>query len=198
VERSLGRRLPNRGGRSRGDARREGLPTVAWGVKIMRIRRVLLMAALLAVFVLAAPSVVNAASLRVTGTIAEVSPGTCGDFVLTGKRLKVHCEGLVETWAGGISGTGFFDERVSINIVSGELRVSGTETFVGCVGAVCGTLEWVYHGLGKFDLQTFEPIFINGEQHFTGGTGGLDGAKGSVMFALLGEGPATYQGFIVL
>jgi len=48
------------------------------------------------------------------------------------------------------------------------------------------------------DLETFAVIFIEGEQHFTGGAGGLDGAKGSVSFSLIGEGPATYQGFIVL
>ena len=164
----------------------------------MKVGEVSVIVALLGVSVLAPATPASAATVRVAGTITVVSEPPCEAPVFAGVIARCHTEGFIDTWAGGISGTGFFDERVSINIVSGELRVSGTETFVGCVGAVCGTLEWVYHGLGKFDLQTFEPIFINGEQHFTGGTGGLDGAKGSVMFALLGEGPATYQGFIVL
>ncbi len=60
------------------------------------------------------------------------------------------------------------------------------------------TLEWAFQGSGKLDLETFAVIFIEGEQHFTGGTGGLDGARGSVVFSLIGEGPATYHGFIVL
>ncbi|HYT79353.1 MAG TPA: hypothetical protein VEQ37_08865 [Actinomycetota bacterium] len=95
-------------------------------------------------------------------------------------------------------GTGFFDEFVSINIVSGKLLISGTETFDGCVDVNCGTLEWFYQGSGQVDLQTFEPVFINGEQHFTGGTGGLAGARGSVRFSKIGENPATYEGIIVL
>jgi hypothetical protein len=152
----------------------------------------------LAVFMLAGTSVANAANVRVTGTIMEVSSGTCGEFVLTGRMLKGQCHGLIDTWAGGISGTGVFDEAVSVNVVSGEVLVSGTETFVGCVGASCGTLGWAYQGSGRLDLEAFALIFIEGEQHFTGGAGGLDGAKGSVSFSLIGEGRATYEGFIVL
>lgn len=165
----------------------------------MRIPRAMLVISLLGVFVLGASGVANAAAVPVSGTITEVSPGTCSDFALTGRMLTFHCDGLIETWAGGISGTGFFDEAISLNLVSGELLVSGTETFVGCVGARCGTLDWVYpEASGKLDLQNFEPIFIKGEQHFTGGTGDLAGARGSVRFSLIGEGPATYEGFVVL
>jgi hypothetical protein len=164
----------------------------------MRMGRVSLIVAQLTVFMLAGSNVANAANVRVTGRITEVSSGTCGDFGLTGRLLTFQCVGLVDTWAGGISGTGVFDEAVSVNVVSGEVLVSGTETFVGCVGATCGTLGWAYQGSGRLDLETFAVIFIEGEQHFTEGTGGLDGAKGSVSFWLIGEGPATYQGFIVL
>ncbi len=164
----------------------------------MRIARVILIAAQLAVFMLAGTNVAKAANVRVTGTITEVSSGTCVNFAITGRLLTFQCVGLIDTWAGGISGTGVFDEAVSVNGVSGEVLVSGTETFVGCVGATCGTLGWAYQGSGRLDLETFAVIFIEGEQHFTEGTGGLDGAKGSVSFSLIGEGPATYQGFIVI
>ena len=164
----------------------------------MRIGRVSFGVALLGMFILGVADVANAANVRVTGTITEMSPGTCGDFVLTGRMLKGQCNGLIETWAGGISGTGIFDEAVSINLVSGQVLVSGTETFVGCVGAVCGTLRSAYHGSGRMNLDTFAVIIIEGEQHFTDGTGGLRGAKGSVRFSLIAEGPATYEGFIVL
>ncbi|MGH2576761.1 MAG: hypothetical protein ACRDG9_03265 [Actinomycetota bacterium] len=156
-----------------------------------------LIVAQLAVFMLAGMNVVSAANVRVFGTITETFPGTCGEPAWTGAVVKIQCFGLEETWAGGISGTGIFDEARSLNVVSGEVHVSGTETFVGCVGVSCGTLEWAFQGAGKLDLETFA-IFIEGEQHFTDGTGGLDGAKGSVSFSLIGEGPATYQGFIVL
>jgi hypothetical protein len=97
----------------------------------MRMGRVSLIVAQLTVFMLAGSNVANAANVRVTGRITEVSSGTCGDFGLTGRLLTFQCVGLVDTWAGGISGTGVFDEAVSVNVVSGEVLVSGTETFVG-------------------------------------------------------------------
>ena len=164
----------------------------------MRIARVSLIVAQLAVFMLAATNVASAANVRVTGTITETFPGTCGEPAWTGAVVRIQCAGLEETWAGSISGSGTFDEARSLNVVSGEVYVSGTETFIGCVGATCGTLEWTFQGSGKLDLETFALIFIEGEQHFTGGSGGLEGAKGSVRFSLVGEGPATYEGFIVL
>lgn len=164
----------------------------------MRIRRTLLMVAVFAAFLLAASGIASAATVPVTGTITAGAPGTCSDFVLTGRIFSFHCDGLTETWAGGISGTGFFDVDVSINVVSGEILESGTETFVGCVGVNCGTLEWVYHGSGKFDLQTLEVIFIDGEQHFTGGTGDLADAHGSVTFSSVDSNPGTYEGSVVL
>jgi len=164
----------------------------------MRIGRVSHLVSIVAVLVLGATGVANASTARVSGTITEVSPGTCGDFVLRGQMLSLHCEGLVDAWAGGISGSGVFDEAVSLNLVSGAVQVSGAETFDGCVGVSCGTLEWTYHGSGRIDLATFAVVFINGEQHFTGGTGGLEEAKGSLRFSLIGAGPATYEGSIVL
>ena len=164
----------------------------------MMIGRISLIVAQIAMFMLAATNVANAATVRVTGTITETSPGTCGQPVWTGAVGTIRCIGLEETWEGGISGTGVFDEAISFNVGSGELHVSGTETFVGCVGRSCGTLEWAYQGSGKLDLQSFSVISIDGVQHFTGGTGGLAGAKGWVSFSLVGEGPATYRGLVVL
>jgi hypothetical protein len=48
-------------------------------------------------------------------------------------RVRGHdpAIGLVEEWEGGISGTGVFDEAISLNFVSGGVHVSGTETFEG-------------------------------------------------------------------
>jgi hypothetical protein len=119
----------------------------------MRIARAWLIVAVLAA-VLAGTNVAHAATVRVTGTITETSPGTCGEPVVTGIMVTLQCEGLVETWAGGISGTGVFDEERTLNFGSGQLLIRGTETFFGCVGVNCGTLESTFQGSGKLDLQT--------------------------------------------
>jgi hypothetical protein len=84
------------------------------------------------------------------------------------------------------------------HIAGSARRVSGTATFVGSVGAVSGTLEWAYQGSGRLDLQTFAVVFIDGEERIIGASGGLSGAHGSITFSLIGEGPATYEGIIVL
>lgn len=163
----------------------------------MRIKRMSLLVMTLA-FVLATPGVANAETVRVTGTITETAPGSCSTPVFTGTVGRIECTGLRETWTGGLSGIGVFDEAISLNFVSGELHISGTETFTGCLGASCGGLEWAYEGFGKLDLETFAVLFIRGVQHLTGGTGDMSGARGSIGFSLVGEGPATYAGFVVL
>jgi hypothetical protein len=150
-------------------------------------------------FVLASPGVANAETVRVTGTETEGSGRTCGEFVQIGFMVRGHCEEITNTWAGGISGTSVFDEFISLNIVTGHIQVSGGEFFTNaCVDGSCGTLESTWHGSGWLDLETGAVIVIEGEQHFTGGTGDLEGAKGSIRFSLVDEGPATYEGFIVL
>lgn len=163
----------------------------------MQIKKVSLLVATLA-FALASPGVANAETVRVTGTIMETAPGTCSSPVLTGAVGRIECTGLEETWTGGLSGIGVFDEVIFLNFESGEIHISGTESFTGCVGARCGRLEWAYQGFGKLDLETFAVLFIRGVQHLTGGTGGLSGARGSIGFSLIGEGPATYEGHVVL
>ena len=164
---------------------------------IMVIKKLSFLVATVA-FVLALPSVASAETVRVTGTITETAPGTCSPPVLTGMVGRIECIGLEETWAGGLTGTGVFDEAISLNFVSGELHISGTETFTGCVGETCRGLEWAYEGFGKLDLETFAVLFIRGVDHVTGATGGLSGARGSISFSLIGEGPATYEGHVVL
>ena len=165
----------------------------------MRVRRVSVIVALVGVFTLALANGAVAAATRVAGTTAEVVPsGTCSDPKWTGPIGTISCVGRMETWAGDISGTGTFDEAISLNFITGELQVSGEAVTNACVGELCGTLESTFHGSGRLDLETFAVIFIDGEQHFTGGAGDLEGAKGSIRFSLIGEGPATYGGFIVL
>jgi hypothetical protein len=164
----------------------------------MRIRRASLILGLLLAGALATCSVVGAANVRVTGTITEGSPGVCSGFALQGETFSFHCDGMTETWTGGVSGIGVFSEDLQINVVSGELHGSGTETLTGCVGTDCGTLDWVFHGSGKFDLQTLTVIFFHGEQHFTGGAGDLAGASGSVRFSDVGTNPGSYQGSVVI
>jgi hypothetical protein len=144
------------------------------------------------------PGVAGAATIPATGTFFGASEGTCGDFVQTGVMFRVHCEGITETWTGDISGTGTFTLDLAVNAVSGEIVGSGSEIFVGCVDANCGTLTWDYYYSGKTDPTTFIDIETHGEQHFTGGTGDLAGESGSVRFSSIGQNPSTYEGHVVL
>lgn len=91
--------------------------------------------------VLVSPGVANAETVRVAGTITETAPGNCSPPVVTGSVGRIDCVGLEETWGGGLTGIGIFDEAISLNFVSGEIHISGTETFTGCVGADCGSLQ---------------------------------------------------------
>jgi hypothetical protein len=147
---------------------------------------------------LVTPGVAGAATIPVTGTFFGTSDGTCGDFVQTGVIFREHCDGFKETWTGDISGTGTFTVDLAVNVANGEIHESGSETFVGCVDTNCGTLTWDYHDSGKTDFTTGIDIETHGEQHFTGGTGDLAGASGSVRFSSIGGNPATYEGQVVL
>jgi hypothetical protein len=155
--------------------------------------------ALLGVFVLAPATLASAATVRVSGTTTEVFEPPCEDPVFTGVIGRCHTEGHIETWAGSISGTGVFDEDATLNFVTGEFHASGSEIITdACVGDRCGTLELTWHGSGLVNLETFALISADGQQRFTGGTGDLEGAKGSLTFSLVGEGVASYEGSIVL
>lgn len=70
--------------------------------------------------VLASPRVANAETVRVTGTITETAPGTCSLPVLTGTVGRIECVGLEETWTGGLSGIGVFDETILLNLRIGR------------------------------------------------------------------------------
>ena len=158
----------------------------------------LCMAGVVAALAVVIPGVAGAATFPVTGTITagtldcDLAGGT-----LTGQMFRFSCQGT-ETFTGGLSGTGSFDQVFSLNLASGELLATGTETFVGCVDASCGTLDWTFQVAGKFDLQTNTLISGHGEQHFTGGTGDLAGASGSVRFTAVSESVSTYEGVVVL
>lgn len=165
----------------------------------MKLARISLVPAAVAALMFVATNAANAATVSVAGTTVETSQGICGEPAWTGMVGTIHCVEKTETWTGDISGTGTFDEAISLNLVTGEIRVSGTAVITdACVDGYCGTLESTWHGSGRFDLETGAVILIEGQQRFTGGTGDLDGAKGSIRFELVGEGPATYEGFVVL
>jgi hypothetical protein len=160
-----------------------------------RLQRRSLAGALLGIMLLTGSGLANATTVRVAGTITETSPGSCDVVSTMGVVTTVLCVGIEETWAGGISGTGSFDELISLNLVSGQLHISGTETFDGCVGTRCGTLEWTYEASGMLDLET-GTLSLHGTQHFTVGTGGLLDASGAVRFSLIGDEPATFEGSV--
>jgi len=118
--------------------------------------------------------------------------------VQTRQIFRVHCDGITEAWTGYIADNATLTLDHSINAVTREIVESGSETFVGCVDTNCGMLTWDYHYSGTTDLTTFIDIATHGEQHFTGGTGDLAGASGSVRFSGVGGNPGTYQGQVVL
>ena len=157
----------------------------------------LCIAGVVAALALVTPGVAGAATVPVTGTITA---GTLDcDFAggtLTGQMFRFSCEGT-ETLTGGLSGTGSFDQVFSLNLASGELLTTGTETFVGCVGTNCGTLDWEFQASGKFDIQTNTLISAHGETHITGGTGDLAGASGSFTLTAVSESVSTYKGVVV-
>jgi hypothetical protein len=170
---------------------------------VMRIMKVragsIIVVALLGVFVLAPATPASATTVRVTGTITTVHEPPCEAPVFAGVIARCHTEGFIDRWAGGISGTGLYDENVTLNLLTGRFVLRGSETINdACVGDRCGTLESTFHASGLVDLETFDLIFADGQQRFTGGTGDLEGAKGSIVFSFIGEGPATYEGSIVL
>jgi pimeloyl-ACP methyl ester carboxylesterase/plasmid stabilization system protein ParE len=169
------------------------------GVRIMRVREAFIIVALLGVIVLAPATPASAATVRVTGTITVVSEPPCEAPFVTGVIVRCHTEGFIDTWAGGISGTGVYDENVTLNFVTGVFYLSGSETISdACVGDRCGTLESTFHASGLVDLETFAIIFADGQQRFISGTGDLKGAKGSILFSFIDGDPATYEGSIVL
>jgi len=165
----------------------------------MRAREVSVIVALLGVLVLAPATPASAATVRVMGTITVVFEPPCEAPVVTGVIVRCHTEGFIDTWAGGISGTGSYDENVTLNLMTGVFYLSGSETIGdACVGDRCGTLESTFHGSGLVDLETGALIFADGQQRFTGGTGALEGSKGSILFSFIGADSATYEGSIVL
>ena len=53
------------------------------------------------------------------------------------------------------------------------------ETFSGCLGDACGTLDWNWHVTFRTVPETLELLGGSGQARITGGAGALAGAKGS-------------------
>ena len=100
------------------------------------------------------------------------------------------------TMSGSLVGCWYLDTAEYKNVSRTGVLVTGTEHFVGCLGATCGTLSTTFSFTAKYDGDTevhgrcYHPI--------TGGTGGFAGASGSLTFKDEPSGCATYHGVVRL
>jgi hypothetical protein len=79
---------------------------------------------------------------------------------------------------------------------SGGIVASGTETFSGCLGSICGHFFTTYKFTAKYEGDTE----THGRCHhpITGGDGGFSGASGVIEMKDMPNGCSTYNGHVTL
>jgi hypothetical protein len=147
------------------------------------------------------------AALAVLATIGAiaVSGASASATQVSGVQEPTGVEG-VSTMTGDLVGTWYettpLDEFLAALRVqpSGTIQFTGTELFVGCLGAVCGTLSFEYHAELKLVTPDYVQLIFGRCQHkVTGGTGGFAGASGVLTFRDDPEtGCSYYKGHIDL
>jgi hypothetical protein len=160
-------------------------------------------AAIAAIVVLAAASQTSAQAHErapIAGTITAGSDGNCTPPAVSGPLLRWSCTDSTETYAGGLTSTAdaVFDVTGTLNTRSGATKTRGSEIFTGCVGDVCGTLEWRWHAHFSADPETAAVVHGSGQARITGGTGGLAGAKGSFAIKCDESQTCTYEGHVLM
>jgi hypothetical protein len=145
-------------------------------------------ASLGAAVLLALPMTASAGAAQIAGVQAFDFGGVCteaaGAFTMTGS--------LVGCWY-----TDTFSAKIN---PSGTVQGVGTEHFVGCLGATCGTLHMTFTFTGKFaGPPTFAEIHGRCHHPIVAGEGGFAGATGVVDFKDdVTTGLSYYRGHIKL
>ncbi len=145
-----------------------------------------------------AAAVVTAAAL-----VLLVSPASAGTMQISGIGTPVGvCDGQTSDFTiemtGSLVGCWYTTITDSTFNPSGTYQERGTETFVGCLNATCGTFTTAYTFTAKFVDDTFAEE-IHGRCHHTivSGTGGFTGATGMINFKDdVGAGIFRYAGHI--
>jgi hypothetical protein len=142
----------------------------------------------------------SATTVPITGTIIPGSDGTCSPPAVEGPHVRWQCSGATETYTGDLSSTATaaFTVDGDFNTKSGVTRTRGHETFSGCLGDACGTLDWNWHVTFRTVPETLELLGGSGQARITGGTGALAGAIGSFRITCEPLAPCGYKGHVTL
>jgi hypothetical protein len=140
----------------------------------------------------------SAAVTPISGTITPVTEGACTPPSVEGPHVRWQCTGATERYDGDLSSAAdaVYSVRGAFNMQSGVTRTGGRETFTGCAGGQCGTLEWSWHVTFRTVPETLELLGAHGQARITGGSGDLAGAKGSFTIACEPLALCTYEGHL--
>jgi hypothetical protein len=138
------------------------------------------------------------------GAIA-VAAASAGADQVSGVQEPTAIQG-VSTMTGDLTGTWYDTTPLDEFLAglrahpSGTVQFTGTELFVGCWSAVCGTLSFEYHAELKLVAPDYVQLILGRCTHkVTGGTGGFAGATGVLTFRDDPEtGCSSYKGHISL
>jgi hypothetical protein len=97
---------------------------------------------------------------------------------------------------GSLEGCWYIDTVDYKSVSQNGVLATGTERFVGCLGATCGSFSTTF----VFTAKYAGDVELHGRCHhpITGGSGGFAGATGSLSFKDQPSGCATYHGTVRL
>ena len=128
-----------------------------------------------------APPAASTEALRGTGSVHPLAPGVCERLAAPSPLVREDCSDVQEAFTGLLRSTepATATQRSWFS-PSGRAWISGTERFVGCIGTRCGALTFRFRGGFVADLATST---LRGGRTLvvTGGSGGLAGARGTVV-----------------
>jgi len=149
-------------------------------------RLALLTIASLLVSALAASPVAAGGQTQVDGMLIPDTAGVCVDEVVSVATYTV---------TGDLSGCWYIEEwTINGETPSGSLRASGTEVFIGWLGARYGSFRTNY----TFTYKVVDGVEVHGRCHhpIVDGDGGFEGVKGVIQMHDLPNGCAIYSGHL--
>jgi hypothetical protein len=128
-----------------------------------------------------APTAASADEFRGSGSVHPLAPGVCERLAAPSPLVREDCTDTQETFTGMLRSTeAATAAQRSWFSRSNRAWISGTERFVGCIGTRCGALTFRFRGGFVADLATST---LRGGRTLvvTGGSGGLAGARGTIV-----------------